>query len=176
MKKNIERIILLILLLGTMTIIFGFSSQDGKESGNISKKITEQIVKRIPQIQEKEQEEKEIIINRIEKVIRKIAHFSIYTVVGILVMAFISTYQIKEKNRIIISTIIGIIYACSDEIHQSLVPGRSPMITDVMIDTMGVVLGILLVMLGKVIIKNFQKKIYRNGLKNHFFFIKYKSA
>ena len=158
MKKNIERIILLILLLGTMTIIFGFSSQDGKESGNISKKITEQIVKRIPQIQEKEQEEKEIIINRIEKVIRKIAHFSIYTVVGILVMAFISTYQIKEKNRIIISTIIGIIYACSDEIHQSLVPGRSPMITDVMIDTMGVVLGILLVMLGKVIIKNFQKK------------------
>ena len=109
MKKNIERIILLILLLGTMTIIFGFSSQDGKESGNISKKITEQIVKRIPQIQEKEQEEKEIIINRIEKVIRKIAHFSIYTVVGIIVMAFISTYQIKEKNRIIISTITALL-------------------------------------------------------------------
>ena len=159
MKKNIERIILLILLLGTMTIIFGFSSQDGKESGNISKKITEQIVKRIPQIQEKEQEEKEIIINRIEKVIRKIAHFSIYTVVGILVMALISTYQIKEKNRIIISTIIGIIYACSDEIHQSLVPGRSPMITDVMIDTMGVILGILLITTIKLIIQKYQEKL-----------------
>lgn len=159
MKKNIERIILLILLLGTMTIIFGFSSQDGKESGNISKKITEQIVKRIPQIQEKEQEEKEIIINRIEKVIRKIAHFSIYTVVGILVMALISTYQIKEKNRIIISTIIGIIYACSDEIHQSFVPGRSPMITDVMIDTMGVILGILLITTIKLIIQKYQEKL-----------------
>ena len=142
-----------------MTIIFGFSSQDGKESGNISKKITEQIVKRIPQIQEKEQEEKEIIINRIEKVIRKIAHFSIYTVVGILVMAFISTYQIKEKNRIIISTIIGIIYACSDEIHQSFVPGRSPMITDVMIDTMGVILGILLITTIKLIIQKYQEKL-----------------
>ena len=159
MKKNIERIILLILLLGTMTIIFGFSSQDGKESGNISKKITEQIVKRIPQIQEKEQEEKEIIINRIEKVIRKIAHFSIYTVVGILVMAFISTYQIKEKNRIIISTITGVIYACSDEIHQSFVPGRSPMITDVMIDTMGVILGILLITTIKLIIQKYQEKL-----------------
>ena len=158
MKKNIERIILLILLLGTMTIIFGFSSQDGKESGNISKKITEQIVKRIPQIQEKEQEEKEIIINRIEKVIRKIAHFSIYTVVGILVMALISTYQIKEKNRLIITTIIGIIYACSDEIHQSFVPGRSPMITDVMIDTMGVILGILLITTIKLIIQKYQEK------------------
>ena len=159
MKKNIERIILLILLLGTMTIIFGFSSQDGKESGNISKKITEQIVKRIPQIQEKEQEEKEIIINKKEKVIRKIAHFSIYTVVGILVMAFISTYQIKEKDRIIISTIIGIIYACSDEIHQSFVPGRSPMITDVMIDTMGVILGILLITTIKLIIQKYQEKL-----------------
>lgn len=157
MKKNIERIILLILLLGTFSIIFGFSSQDGEKSGSISKKITEEIVKRIPQIQEKEQEERELITQRTEKVIRKIAHFSIYTVVGILLMALVSTYQIKEKNKIIISIIIGITYACSDEIHQSFIPGRSPMITDVMIDTMGVILGILLILLGKVIIKKYRK-------------------
>ena len=74
-------------------------------------------------------------------------------------MAFISTYQIKEKNRIIISTIIGIIYACSDEIHQSFVPGRSPMITDVMIDTMGVILGILLITTIKLIIQKYQEKL-----------------
>lgn len=158
MKKNIERIILLILLLGTFSIIFGFSSQDGEKSGSISKKITEEIVKRIPQIQEKEQEERELITQRTEKVIRKLAHFSIYTVVGILLMALISTYQIKERNKTIISIIIGIIYACSDEIHQSFVPERSPMITDVMIDTMGVMLGILIILLGKTIIKKFQKK------------------
>lgn len=157
MKKNIERIILLILLLGTFSIIFGFSSQDGEKSGSISKKITEEIVKRIPQIQEKEQEERELITQRTEKVIRKLAHFSIYTVVGILLMALVSTYQIKEKNKIIISIIIGITYACSDEIHQSFIPGRSPMITDVIIDTMGVILGILLILLGKVIIKKYRK-------------------
>lgn len=157
MKKNIERIILLILLLGTFSIIFGFSSQDGEKSGSISKKITEEIVKRIPQIQEKEQEERELITQITEKVIRKLAHFSIYTVVGILLMALVSTYQIKEKNKIIISIIIGITYACSDEIHQSFIPGRSPMITDVIIDTMGVILGILLILLGKVIIKKYRK-------------------
>lgn len=158
MKKNIERIILLILLLGTFSIIFGFSNQDGEKSGSISKKITEEIVKRIPQIQEKEQEERELITQRTEKVIRKLAHFSIYTLVGILLMALISTYQIKEKNKIIISIIMGITYACSDEIHQSFVPERSPMITDVMIDTMGVMLGILIILLGKTIIEKFQKK------------------
>ena len=157
MKKNILRTILMLLLLSTFFIIFGFSSQNGEKSGNISKKITEEIITRIPQIQEKEQNEREAISLRIEKVIRKIAHFSIYTAVGLLLMALISTFEMKEKNRIIISLIIGIIYASSDEIHQSFVPERSPMITDVMIDTMGVMLGILLIMLGKAIIKKYKK-------------------
>ena len=157
MKKNILRAILMLLLLSTFFIIFGFSSQDGEKSGSISKKITEEIITRIPQIQEKEQNEREAITLRIEKVIRKIAHFSIYTAVGLLLMALISTFEMKEKNRIIISLIIGIIYASSDEIHQSFVPERSPMITDVMIDTMGVMLGILLIMLGKAIIKKYKK-------------------
>lgn len=157
MKKNILRAILMLLLLGTFFIIFGFSSQDGEKSGSISKKITEEIITRIPQIQEKGQNERETIILRVEKVIRKIAHFSIYTAVGLLLMALLSTFEMKEKNRIIMSLIIGIIYACSDEIHQSFVPERSPMITDVMIDTMGVMLGILLIMLGKAIIKKYKK-------------------
>ena len=157
MKKNILRAILMLLLLSTFFIIFGFSSQDGEKSGNISKKITEEIITRIPQIQEKEQNEREAITLRIEKVIRKIAHFSIYTAVGLLLMALLSTFEMKEKNRIIMSLIIGIIYASSDEIHQSFVPERSPMITDVMIDTMGVMLGILIIMLGKEIIKKYKK-------------------
>ena len=159
MKKNILRAILMLLLLSTFFIIFGFSSQDGEKSGNISKKITEEIITRIPQIQEKEQNEREAITLRIEKVIRKIAHFSIYTAVGLLLMALLSTFEMKEKNRIIMSLIIGIIYASSDEIHQSFVPERSPMITDVMIDTMGVMLGILLIMLGKAIIKKYKKNL-----------------
>lgn len=159
MKKNILRTILMLLLLSTFFIIFGFSSQNGEKSGNISKKITEEIITRIPQIQEKEQNEREAISLRIEKVIRKIAHFSIYTAVGLLLMALLSTFEMKEKNRIIMSLIIGIIYASSDEIHQSFVPERSPMITDVMIDTMGVMLGILLIMLGKAIIKKYKKNL-----------------
>lgn len=72
-------------------------------------------------------------------------------------MALVSTYNIKEKNRLIITLTTGIIYASSDEIHQSFVPGRSPMITDIVIDTMGVILGILLIILGKKIIKKYRE-------------------
>lgn len=157
MKKNILRIILILLLLGTFYIIFGFSSQDGEKSGSISRRITEKIATFIPQIQKENEIEKENIMNTMERIIRKMAHFSIYTAVGLLLMALVSTYNIKEKNRLIISLTTGIIYASSDEIHQSFVPGRSPMITDIVIDTMGVILGILLIILGKKIIKKYRK-------------------
>ena len=81
MKKNIIRIILIILLALTFYIIFGFSSQDSKESSSISGKITRIITDRVKFIQEKPDTEKNIIVKRIESVIRKLAHFSIYTVV-----------------------------------------------------------------------------------------------
>lgn len=157
MKKNILRIILILLLLGTFYIIFGFSSQDGEKSGSLSRRITEKIATLIPQIQKENEIEKENIMNTMESIIRKMAHFSIYTLVGLLLMALVSTYNIKEKNRLIITLTTGIIYASSDEIHQSFVPGRSPMITDIVIDTMGVILGILLIILGKKIIKKYRK-------------------
>lgn len=157
MKKNILRIILILLLLGIFYIIFGFSSQDGEKSGSISRRITEKIATFIPQIQKENEIEKENIMNTMERIIRKMAHFSIYTVVGLLSMALVSTYNIKEKNRLIITLTTGIIYASSDEIHQSFVPGRSPMITDIVIDTMGVILGILLIILGKKIIKKYRE-------------------
>lgn len=153
MKKNIIRGILIILLLGTFSIIFGFSSQDGEKSGGLSKKITEVVISKVPKIEELDEIEKEDLMYRTEKVIRKIAHFSIYTVVGILLMSFMSTYQLKEKNRMIISTILGILYASSDELHQYFIPGRSAQITDVMIDTLGVLVGMCLVTLSVRMIK-----------------------
>ena len=85
MKKNIIRIILIILLALTFYIIFGFSSQNSKESSGISSNITRIITDRTKFIQKKPDEEKNIIIKRIESIIRKLAHFSIYTVVRYIV-------------------------------------------------------------------------------------------
>ncbi len=72
-------------------------------------------------------------------------------------MALISTYKIEELNRVAISLVVGIIYATSDEIHQTFIPGRAGMITDIIIDGMGVLLGILIVMLGIKIYKRITK-------------------
>ena len=155
---NILRIILVILLLCTFFIIFGFSSQNGEQSGGISRKVTETILKVSSNYNKLEEEEKEVVLHRTESIIRKIAHFSIYTVVGCLLMGLLSTYKLKDKWRMIMTIVIGILYAISDEFHQSFSPGRSPKVTDVYIDTLGVLLGILLILL---ILKMHDKNNYK---------------
>ena len=155
---NLLRTFLIICLLGTFFAIFGFSNQDSKESGSLSRTVTEAITKNVKSIQKLKKSEKEILLEKIEKVVRKIAHFSIYTLVGFLLMALFSTYNLEERNRIIYSLIIGMVYATSDEIHQKFIEGRSGQITDVMIDSMGVLFGILIVML----LIEIYIKIYKN--------------
>ena len=157
MKINIIRCILFLMLIETFFVIFGFSNQNAKESSGVSGKITEAVLKNIEYVQKLEKNEKEKVYHRAESVIRKIAHFSIYTVVGILLIAICSTYKIKEIKGIGISFILGVIYATSDEIHQSFIPGRSAQITDVMLDSLGVLFGIFIFLL---IIKIFQKILH----------------
>ena len=166
MKINILRIILILLLLCTFFVIFGFSSQDGEASGGLSRNITNKILQISNKYNALGQEEKEQIANKTEKIIRKVAHFSIYTVVGLLLMGLLSTYKIKENWRMILSILLGMIYAVSDEIHQSFIPGRTPQITDVYIDTLGVVLGILLILLGIKIYEQILQKYYKNITKS----------
>ena len=62
-------------------------------------------------------------------------------------MSFISTYNVKLLVRFLVSIGVGIIYAISDELHQSFIPGRSPSAIDVGIDTAGVIIGILVVLI-----------------------------
>lgn len=130
------------MLAGTFYIIFGFSSQNAEESSGISKKVSESIV----EITNKDKpiQEKNKIVKFLEPRIRKLAHFSIYTVVGFLLMSLCFTYKISINKKIIISLILGFIYACSDELHQTFVAGRSGEARDVLIDTSGVFIGILI--------------------------------
>lgn len=147
MKLNIIRGILITALIAIFVTIFGFSNQNSETSSGLSQKVTNFVVEIVPTIKNMPEAEKEKVVDRIESIVRKIAHYSIYTLVGILLMGLMSTYKIKELDRLAISLIIGVIYASTDEIHQVFVPGRGPLITDVILDSMGVLTGIFIVML-----------------------------
>ena len=78
----------------------------------------------------------------IEKIIRKLAHYTIYAVGGFLIMNYAYTTNRKTKEKVFYSTAFGIGYAVTDELHQFFVAGRSASIFDVCIDALGIVTGI----------------------------------
>ena len=144
-KINILRLVIIILLLATFIRIFCFSNQNGTQSSGVSRKVTEIVTSNIKKVQNMPKSEKELFLEHTEKIIRKLAHFSIYTIVGLLMMSLMSTYKLKQSKRTWTSLIVGVLYASSDEIHQYFVPGRSARVFDVMIDSAGVCLGIWIV-------------------------------
>ena len=134
MSKN--KISLLLVILW-MIFIFVMSSFDATSSSNQSNFIVD-IITSIINIKD---------IGLLSLIIRKLAHFIEYFILGILVINFITRYD----KKIIIAILLCIIYATSDEIHQIFVPGRSCQIIDIMIDSLGSIMGIYLY---KLITKN----------------------
>lgn len=147
MKKIVIRTIFMLLLLTTFSTIFKFSSQIAEESDDISNGVLRKIIDVFPYTKELSEEIKIKMVEHGNPIIRKLAHFSIYALVGVWIMAFMSTFDIRLYKKWIISMLVGVLYAASDEFHQSFVPGRGPSIVDVGIDSLGVLTGILAVLI-----------------------------
>ena len=164
MKRTLFRITMLILLGLTFFAIFNFSSQDGKTSSGISRKVARKIVDIFPYTKNLNENTKNKIVEKSQPIIRKGAHFSIYMLVGIFIMSFISTYKLHLKYKFLISILVGLLYAISDEIHQSFTPCRTPSVIDVGIDTCGVMFGIVLVLIAISVYKALtEKKVSENN-------------
>jgi VanZ family protein len=157
LAKILIRIISLTLLLLTFVQIFNFSSQNGDESGSLSREVVRKAIDIFPYTKNFSEETKTEIVEKAQPIVRKLAHFSIYTLVGIFIMSFMSTYTIHLKYKFLVSILVGLIYAISDEYHQSFTPGRTPSIIDVGIDTYGVILGIIIVMIVISVLKALTK-------------------
>ncbi|NMO96640.1 VanZ family protein [Paenibacillus lemnae] len=83
----------------------------------------------------------------LEFLIRKGAHLSIYALLG---FALVYAFNAKRPWRGYSSAVlISFLYACSDEFHQSLTPDRTPLLQDVIVDTIGAILGAGLMVLLK---------------------------
>ena len=143
MKK---RIILWILVILWMGVIFTFSSFNSSESSKQSKGIINFFIKNVIEIFDKDLTETEELelVSTLHTPVRKLAHFSIYLVLGILVSLLLKTYSFTTKNIILLSILICFLYACSDEIHQLFISGRSGEFKDILIDTCGSSVGIII--------------------------------
>lgn len=128
-----------------MVGIFMFSSQNGERSTDTSDEFIETVLQTvIDDYDERDPLEIKNIVDSLSFIVRKSAHFSIYCLLGILTSCAVGRYGISRRKRFIYALLICAAYATSDEIHQYFVPGRACLATDVLIDSCGSTLGILL--------------------------------
>ena len=76
-------------------------------------------------------------LGTIDLVLRKIAHVTIYAIL------WLSIARATDWRRPVVATIAALLYAGSDEYHQTLVEGRHGTPVDVAIDAIGIGLAAL---------------------------------
>lgn len=137
----IRKVIKIILVILWMMMIFLLSNEEAVKS---SKKSDGLIIRSVELFTGKSLsvQEKEKVLKYLVFPVRKCAHLSLYLILGILIISLLHEYMVINIRVVILSLLISFLYACSDEIHQLFVPGRSGEVRDVLIDTLGACLGV----------------------------------
>lgn len=97
-----------------------------------------------------------------DHIVRKLAHFTEYTAIGIMLMNTAYSFN-KSRPYVFYPHILfaGLFSAIIDETIQLNVPGRAGMITDVLLDFSGVLTGTIVMLLILTVYKAISKKEYK---------------
>jgi len=140
----------IVLCLLSFGLIFYNSSQTGSLSNLRSYKIVQSLreVKYAVEGKTNLIEENQRVLpitsrdEEVNLVVRKMAHVSEYCLLAVLVSNVLFLLGLKGKDALAFIMVICLLFAVADEFHQMLVPGRNPLLTDVMIDFTGSLVGI----------------------------------
>lgn len=149
MKKFVRYFSVLPALL-ILFLIFGFSAQDGEASGSLSLRLCGALLRSANRLLSLGLSEAELWLRAdfIHFGVRKAAHMTEYFFLtfGIFLPLWLrfSTEQ-KEVSRksvfykiLLLTFLLGVVFAALDEFHQVFVPGRSGSPADVLIDSVGI--------------------------------------
>lgn len=131
-----------------MVVIFTFSGRNGVESSEDSYGVGMTVGRlAIPAFNDMSEEKQLEFAQKIDYPVRKTAHALEYTILGICIIGFWYKKDRKHVCNILPAWLLGVVYAASDEMHQLFVPGRSGQLSDVMLDSIGALTGVLILYL-----------------------------
>ncbi len=137
-RQKIRRIIFLFLTAAFTIFIFANSLTAGEQSAKQSNFFVDIAISAFNLVGIKADADLLFVL------IRKLAHFGEYFVLGLL--AFFALYNPSKRKITFFAPLYCLLVAVADEfIMQRITEGRSPQITDVLIDFAGVVFGLLIV-------------------------------
>ncbi|MBQ7844885.1 MAG: VanZ family protein [Clostridia bacterium] len=142
MIQRIYRGILWLGVIAVAAMIFGFSAQDGTASTSVSTVIVQAVIEVVdPDYGLRTVQEQQDVFAFVEKLVRKAAHFTEYAALGFFIRLLVGSYGLGRRTRV--SWLIGTLYACTDELHQLFIAQRAAMWQDVLLDSAGVLAGIV---------------------------------
>lgn len=157
--KSKRKTIFLIAAVLWMTVIFLFSSRNGdtsaQDSGRIGRLVGEIFV---PGFKDWDADRQTVFAGTVDHPIRKAAHASEYAVLGILIFGVVYERRKSRVRCLFLPWLLGTAYAATDELHQLLVPGRSGQVSDVVIDSAGVLAGVLVISVLSLAVTNRKKE------------------
>ena len=138
-KHTAARIIMTVLTVAAIAAIFWNSSRSAVESTQQSSPLTDWINSVLASLS--------ISLQVTDKFIRKLAHFTEYSVLGVLMSVTVSLYTRLRIRLFAIVLASGALIAVCDELIQLTAEGRSCQVSDMALDTCGIAFGALIVTL-----------------------------
>lgn len=142
-KKKLIWLPVIIMLF----ILFGFSGQDGNQSGGLSRKVASVLIDTADKINliDVTDENRDGLIENMQTPIRKGAHMTEYAILSAFVYLALYVDEVTKKNIKYLALALVFMFAAVDEFHQLFVPGRCGQFTDVLIDSAGCIIALLLI-------------------------------
>lgn len=141
-----------------MGFIFYMSSSNGTISHWQSTKVVNIIEEAQTKLQDKTENKTEVkktqenknttaikntTENNLDHIVRKNAHAFMYMVLSFLVSSAFFAYNKKGQNVVVYILFICLFYAVTDEFHQSFISGRTSLVSDVLVDFVGALIGLV---------------------------------
>ena len=130
-----------------MYVIYSFSAQTGEVSGQLSYKVSYKIVETKNQLLNENKSSAELAVSAdtIHFYVRKAGHMTEYFLLAVAISFPLYVYGVRGIWLVILAGIICVGFAGLDEYHQSFVADRGPSLRDIGIDSIGALIGILVV-------------------------------
>ena len=166
-RKIILRCFLAVLILLNLWMIFSFSNESAVASGETSKKVTETVAQTVVKdFEEKPPVEQKKIVTALHPSVRTMAHMAEFGLLGVLIMLFLLTFQIRPLLCEGFSLLSVLAVASVDELYQHLAnAGRAAELKDILYDTFGAIIGCSLLLCVILTVKAIRARKLRSPMK-----------
>ena len=132
-RFRISRLLWLMPAALWLMVLFYFSGQSGAESGELSGRLAEALLRHMPFLNVSQE--------TFNHILRKLAHFGIFAVEGFLVRIGLAGVRPYGRGNLMISVVVCGFIAVLNELHQLTSDGRACMPQDMLLDAFGAAVG-----------------------------------